>query len=374
MTFAVASGRTVLATSLLLASMSLAGCMGGPPAVRVLDSNDPLLANPTLARAISRRMIVNAHEHIQSAAELGKLTAVMDQFGVSRTLLLGSPRFTITLNPRHGFTRYDENNAELMAIHKSDPQRYEAWPTINPLDPQSLAKVQDFVSQGARGVKLYLGHGYLDKSRGDYLFHVMRLDDPRMLAFYEWCETHFVPLIYHVNPYKPGFAEQFVAVLTKFPDLKVIAPHFILSSIKDSRLREFLDTFPNLYSDISFGHDDFLIPGLKRISRRPEKFRRLFSDYPSRFIFGTDLVVTSYTLKTSDWMGTRYRAYLAMLSLDTYETELIPGRSLNGLGLSGELLERVLHLNYEEVIASRPKGTEIIREINWENMGVAPSE
>jgi len=335
------------------------------------DSAGSLPANATLARAIAERRIVNAHEHIQSAREVGKLKAVMDQLGIGRTLLFGSSWFTITLNPDHGFTRYDQNNAAIMRIIEAEPQRFEAWPTLDPRDPDKLAKIRGLVAQGAKGVKLYLGHGYVDKGTDAYLFHAMAMDDPAMLPFYAWCQENFVPIMYHVNPYKPGFAEEFIAVLTQFPDLKVIAPHFILSSIKSTRLREFLDTFPNLYSDVSFGHDDFLTKGLKRISRNPGKFKKLFRAYPDRFMFGTDLVVTEHPRKSTAWMSARVRAYLNMLAAESYEVDFLPGKRLNGLALSGEALERILYRNYEDFMAARPRGTRITRAIDWSRMGVA---
>ena len=59
-----------------------------------------------------------------------------------------------------------------------------------------------------------------------------------------------------------------------------------------------------------------------------------------------------------------------MLSLESYETELVPDQRFNGLGLSGALLERILYRNYQELMSSRPSGTEIVREIDWERMGV----
>lgn len=328
-------------------------------------------ANATLDRAISHRLIVNAHEHIQSPREVAKLIAVMDELGIAKTLLMGSARFTITLRPEDGFTRYDENNAAIMRIAAAEPGRFEAWPTIDPRDPEKLDKARALVARGAKGIKLYLGHGFVDKRTNEYLFHSMAMDDARMLPFYAWCQDSFLPIMYHVNPYKPGFAEEFIAVLTRFPDLKVIAPHFILSSIKDSRLQEFLDTFPNLYSDISFGHDDFLIAGLKRISRKPGKFKRLFSKYPGRFLFGTDLVVTEHPRKSPAWMAARVRAYLGMLATDSYEVDFLPDRRLRGLGLSGDALERILYRNYEAFMALRPRGTAITRDIDWTRMGVA---
>jgi len=340
--------------------------------IRILaEAGDPLRANATLARAMAGRRIVNAHEHIQSPREVAKLRAVMDELGVAKTLLMGSPRFTITLKPKDGFTRYDENNAAVMRIAEAAPARFEAWPTIDPRDPEKLDKARRLVARGAKGIKLYLGHGYVDKRTNAYLFHSMAMDDPRMRAFYAWCEENFVPLMYHVNPYKPGFAEEFIAVLSSFPDLKVIAPHFILSSIKDSRLQEFLDTFPNLYADISFGHDDFLIAGLKRISRKPGKFKRLFTKYPERFMFGTDLVVTEHPRKSTAWIRVRFQAYLSMLATESYEVDFLPGKRLRGLGLTGATLERILYRNYEAFMALRPRGTEITRDIDWSRMGVA---
>ena len=337
----------------------------------VVEAADVRLTNATLDRAMSGRLIVNAHEHIQSPREVAKLKAVMDELGVAKTLLMGSPRFTITLKPEHGFTRYDENNAAIMRIVEAEPERFEAWPTIDPRDPEKLDKVRRLVAEGAKGIKLYQGHGFVDKRINEYLFHSMAMDDPRMLPFYAWCQANFVPIMYHVNPFKPGFAEEFIAVLNGFPDLKVIAPHFILSSIKDSRLQEFLDTFPNLYSDISFGHDDFLIAGLKRISRDPGKFKRLFAKYPERFMFGTDLVVTEHPRKSTAWMGARFQAYLSMLATNSYEVDFLPSKRLRGLGLTGATLERILYRNYESFMALRPQDTEITRDIDWTRMGVA---
>lgn len=338
---------------------------------RVVEAAGAWPANATLGQAMSRQLIVNVHEHIQSSGEVAKLKAVMDELGISKTLLMGSARFTITLNPKDGFTRYDENNAAIVQIAAAEPGRFEAWPTIDPRDPEKLNKARRLVAQGAKGIKLYLGHGYIDKRTNEYLFHSMAMDDPRMLPFYAWCQAKFVPVMYHVNPYKPGFAEEFIAVLNGFPDLKVIAPHFILSSIKDSRLQEFLDSFPNLYSDISFGHDDFLVAGFKRISRKPGKFKRLLTKYADRFMLGTDLVITEHPRKSSAWIGTRFRAYLDMLAMASYEVDFLPGRQFRGLGLSGEVLERILYRNYETFMASRPRGTVITRDVDWARMGVA---
>ena len=41
-------------------------------------------------------------------------------------------------------------------------------------------------------------------------------------------------LTYSDYRFSTGFAEEFIAVLTQFPDMKIDCPHFMLSSIKGS--------------------------------------------------------------------------------------------------------------------------------------------
>lgn len=317
--------------------------------------------------------IINVHEHIESAGEADRLLAAMDQTGIDQTVLMGTSRFTITLQQRHGFTRVDWNNRQILDIARRHPTRFMAWPTIDPLDPRALERLQGYVAEGATGLKLYAGHGLHDQrpSGWGYFFHPVAMDHPELLPLYAWCEAEGLPIMFHVNPgpTAPGFAEEFITVLTLFPDLKVIAPHFILSSIKSSRLRMLLDSFPNLYSDMSFGHDDFLRAGLTRINRRPEKFRQLVFDYPDRFMFGTDVVVTAARQKEPAWIAARVRAYLDMLRAETYQTPVVPGQTLRGLALPQHYIDGILWRNFELFMMRRPRGT-VVDAVEWAPMGI----
>ena len=317
--------------------------------------------------------IINVHEHIQSIDEADRLLKAMDQTGIARTVLVGSSWFTVTLNQKDGFTRVDWNNRQILNIARRHAKRFMAWPTLDPQDPQKLEKLKEYVSLGATGLKLYLGHGLHDQRPGatGYFFHTVAMDDPGMLPVYAYLQKMGLPIMFHVNPgpKAPGFADEFIDVMRAHPDLKVIVPHFMLSSIRSSRLRAFLDAFPTVYSDISFGHDDFLRAGLKRISRRPDKFRKLFADYPDRFTFGTDVVVTAAPQKDAEWIAVRVRAYLDMLTKTAYTTPILPGRTLRGLALDRAAVAKVLHENFERFIAMQPKGTET-GPIDWKQLGV----
>jgi len=316
--------------------------------------------------------IINVHEHLQSELVEPVLSDAMSANGIGQTVLVGSSWFTITMDPAVGFTRYEWNNNQLLALAEAHPNRYWAWPTLNPASPNKLELLENYHARGASGLKLYAGHGYVIPGENDYMFHPVAMDDPEMFPIYAYCEAHFIPVCYHVNPgpTKPGFAQEFLEVLYNFPDLKINAPHFMLSSIRDERLREFLDVFPNLYSDISFGHDDFLIAGLKRISRSPQKFRDLFHTYPDRFMFGTDLVMTEVTWKDVEWFTNRTQAYFDMLTRETYTTPIIANTELNGLALPPEIVERVLRQNFLDFMAKKPEGTVIAREVEWRRFGV----
>ncbi len=360
----------VAGTLLGYALRGLPQYLGLANAAAVLEAPYDETPDEALARILKARKVINVHEHVQDMKSIGALLPAMDQNGIGKSLLMGSSWFTVTMNDRVGFTRYDENNEELVRIAQRYPQRFEAWPTINPRDPMKLEKIRGLIQRGATGVKLYLGHGYVRKDTGDYMFHTMAMDDPEMFPLYEYWEDNNVPLCFHVNPHKPGFADEFIEVLGNFPNLKINAPHFMLSSIKSTRLMEYLDTFPNLYSDISFGHDTFLIAGLKRISEDPDKFRALFNRYPNRFMFGTDLVMTNIPSKTVPWFTERARAYYDMLTKKKYTTPFIPDITLRGLELRGPLLDNILYRNYERFSASHPKGTRIRRKIDWSEMGV----
>jgi len=342
---------------------ALFGPVGLVGAAAFAGTRDPM------AQLRANRKIANAHEHVQDEGNIGEVLAMMDAWGMGKTALFGSSRFTITLYERSGFSGYDENNALILDAAKKKPDRFDAWPTMHPLDDDKLDKLKSMVDRGARGLKLYLGHGYQTRS-GSYMFHRVAMDDPAMLPVYAYCEEQHLPICLHVNPDKRGFADEFVTMLKAFPDLKVNAPHFMLSTIRYSRLIELLKTFPNLYTDVSFGHDDFLKSGIKRFSWNASTYRKIVEAFPDRFVFGTDFVFTQYRPRTPEWIAERIGTYYALFSENRYESALLPGETLNGLALPASTLEKLFWSNYDRLRDDKPSGTKIAREVDWSNMRV----
>lgn len=283
--------------------------------------------------------IINAHEHIQSIANVPKFLKANKANGIIRTLIVGSPEATLFKN-RQGFENEEVNNEEILKIVRQYPKRFIAFPTIDPKDPEKLKKLKKYMSEGAGGLKLYSGHS---------LFYSTSLDESSMLPVYEYCEKNRIPILWHVNG--ALYNDQLENVLRKYPKLIVNIPHFYLSTIRLDRFEKLMDTYPNVYTDISFGYIDFLKAGLKRISKHPQKYRRVFLKYQDRIMYGTDSVITSAGYKTADWLSKNFRVYRDMLEKKEYGFFLMPGEKLKGLHLPPKVLKKIYMKNFKKWIS-----------------------
>lgn len=278
--------------------------------------------------------IINAHEHIQSSDQVRTFLEAMIRIGVVKTVLLGSPKATFVTGEK-GFKRWEENNLEILKIAKAYPGQFIVFPTLDSRDPEKLAKLRSFLQKGGEGLKLY---------NGNRLFHKMPLDAPSMKPVYDYCEKHQIPILFHVNA---GYYQmEFENVLLQFPKLKIICPHFCLSTIKSERFEYLMDTYPHLYTDASFGYMDFLTAALRRFSKNPEKYRALILKYQDRILFGTDMVVTSHSAKTVEWLEQVAQVYRDVLEKEKYTFFALPGETLNGLHLDRKVLQKIYHDNF----------------------------
>jgi predicted TIM-barrel fold metal-dependent hydrolase len=166
-----------------------------------------------------------------------------------------------------------------------------------------------------------------------------------MFPIYAFCEKKEIPILFHVNAGR--YQAELENVLKRFPKLKVICPHFCLSSARLERLEYLLDQYPNLYTDISFGYLSHLTAGLKRFSANPRKYRNFMNQYQDRIFFGTDMVVSKTPYKTESWLAQVSRVYRDFLEKKTYDFFALSGERLRGLHLNQQVLEKIYRLNFE---------------------------
>ena len=172
-----------------------------PPTATGRTGQIPLAPEPTeaqaeiLARLMPDPQIVNTHEHLMNRPlAVTKLETANRRAGMVATALVASSRYTFTLRKGTGFVDHHKNNEFLCRLARENPGRYHAFVTFDPEEESIVGKLEEYLAQGAMGVKLYAGHG--GKTGDDRPFHVCPLDDPKLLPLYEYCERHRIPICY----------------------------------------------------------------------------------------------------------------------------------------------------------------------------------
>ncbi len=286
--------------------------------------------------------IYNIHEHLQhNEKAFQELLSSINKTNTNKVVLVGTPKSTIYLDGS-GFVGYDENNDFILDLAEKYPDKVVAFPTIYPKDPAKLKKLIDLINRNASGIKLYSGHT---------VFYDYPLDAEDMYPLYQYLEENAIPLLWHVNSGKRDMREEFEQVLQDFPNLTVICPHFCVSSVKTKRLKHFFDTYPNFYTDISFGF--YVKEGLDRISRSPNRYKKLIKEYPDRFLFATDMVITNHHGKKEPFITNLTQCYIDMLEKKRYSCEIssnIEGTCWKGLNLNKDILKKIYQENPEKIL------------------------
>jgi len=292
--------------------------------------------------------MVNAHEHLESRNEVPALLEANDQVGIATTVLVGSPRYTITLKPGDGFEGHHQNNSELLEVARLWPGKFRTFPALWPLDPGNEEWLNAYLAAGASGIKLYHGNG---GSHGQGPFACVPVDDPRLDPVLARCEREGIPVIFHVNLLL--FEDQLWSLLSRFPTIRMVVPHLMLckrTSTRLARVADLLTSFPHLYTDLSFGRPDYLADALKQISDRPETCRAFISKWAHRIMVGSDMVVTAGKVRRGTFIVDTLRTYRHLLEREQFITRCRPGELLSGLALPPEILEQLYTKTFASLI------------------------
>ena len=277
---------------------------------RLLIISAILLSASANAWASSEKLIIDTHEHIQSVNQADDLVSAMNAAGVKKTILAPSPIETLTLNGNQTFTEYQDNVNEILKITEKYPDRFIPFCTISPLDPNAADILKDCHERGGVGLKLYNGHSYYYDNFG------MPLDSPVMDPIYEYAEKEKMPVLYHVNAEQYG--DELERVLAKYPNMAVSIPHYMVTGLDFAKIEHILDTYPNTYTDISFGNDPFLAEGFMMISGNVKKYQDFFAKYQDRILFGADMVLTDNAKKDMGYIKSVIDCYKNILEKKTF--------------------------------------------------------
>ncbi|HUW61752.1 MAG TPA: amidohydrolase family protein [Candidatus Bathyarchaeia archaeon] len=305
--------------------------------------------------------VVNAHDHLFSRSHLAKYLDAAKETGVVKTLLVASSEYTLMGAGRDQAKGNHENTLEILAAAAENPSQLIGFCAVHPDDAQKLERLKFYVAQGARGLKLYTGHGN---------FYQHPLDWDGMEELYAYCDETRLPICWHVNITR--YLAEFERVMQKHPNMIVIVPHFGVTFFRPRQqpFREFqrlLDTYPNLYTDTSFGTRGILVSGLEAVSGDVETFRAFFEKYSDRILFGTDMVITGNKEKTQDWIAAVLWACRDVLEKETFHFYMgakgspYASKKANniygayrGLNLSDDILRKIYETNINQILPPQP--------------------
>ena len=220
---------------------------------------------------------IDMHEHYRVGGSIDLFLRAASCFGISKVVFVptGSP-------PDNKY--YKIHWTFLMAAAKRYPDKIIPFCTIDEADPDAAELVEQYILEGAKGIKLIGGHPE---------FYDEPLNSENMYKVYEKAAQYGVPVLLHGSIINiPELKDQLDQVYGDFPDVTFIHAHYgstIMSGVDLHLIAELLDKHPNLYIDLSMGG------GIARYHRYLkedlETIRDFVIKYQDRILFGSDIIL-----------------------------------------------------------------------------------
>lgn len=279
---------------------------------------------------------IDAHEHFRAGASIEPYLAVARMLGIEQSIFVPTG-----LGPDN--RGYRENMAALLAVQRRYPDRIVAFATLDEADPHAAEVLEQAVADGARGLKLIGGHPH---------FYDEPLDSANMRRVYEVARRHRLPVLLHASLTKlPVLRGQLERVLADFPELTIIAAHYIETAPQLAEADALLAAHSNLLTDLGMGG------GLGRYEKMmtadPQAFRDFIVRHQDRILWGADVILKAET--TDVFLRHRITKDLDILEQARYvDPDLAPGEVRPGLALPRAVLEKIYWENPRRVLAAAP--------------------
>ena len=361
-------GRFVMAVALFAILTSSA-----QPQTAVAQNPDELLLNdfrPVSIYNVPRTEVkrarfpvidVHSHAYARSLDEVVRWIANKDSANIEKTVILTG-------------ATYDRLDS-LMQVYGAYPDRFEVWCGIDVSDyrapdyaQRAIRELERCQETGGGGIGELSDKGWGVRSgdaTGAMEGDLPQFDDPALQPVLQRAGELGMPVNIHVaDPiwmYEPmdetndGLMTSWRWRLDDRDDIKshaemmqvlenavrnnpgtvFIAVHYANLTYDLDQLGRLLDTYPNLYADISARYSE--------VANIPRFMKSFFEKYQDRLLYGTDL---GYSLGM-------YRTTFRVLETEDehfYDHAVFPRHwSLNGLGLPDEILEKVYRKNAMEL-------------------------
>ncbi|RLF01304.1 MAG: hypothetical protein DRJ59_06325 [Thermoprotei archaeon] len=279
-------------------------------------------------------MIIDIHVHLGSIRSfyslirgwvtvyIEDLLGYMDEVGVQKAVVLSVPRKD---DPDSRVV----SNEELLRTVQEYEDRLIPFCVLDPRENNLGDRLSRLVKLGCRGI-------------GEFKVR-LPADDDSVVKFLKMVSDYGLPVLFHMEEGEYFYdVFRLRKVLEKFPDMAFIGhgpgwwrhiskqPPSKESYPKgpiteEGMIQKLLREYENIYADIS------AYSGLNALARDPEYSKKFLSEFQDRVLFGTDFPCLSIT-------GSQFGVNREHLNF------------LHKLGISSEILERILHLNAEKIL------------------------
>ncbi|WP_437324834.1 amidohydrolase family protein [Sorangium sp. So ce381] len=253
----------------------------------------------------ARQEVIDIHVHLTEANAVAPLLAHMAKHHIDRTVILASPDLT-SGRGGSGLSGYRAGNDIVLDAAAAHRGKLIPFVTLD-LGHDDLAYLAELRSRGACGVKLYQGHN---------LFHERPLDDPSHQAMWQALADQAIPVLLHANTVR--YRSELEAVLRAFPDLRLVCAHLCGSRTDLARMESLMEAFPRLLVDTSHGSAGPATEGFASLERDRAQLLRLFSRWPERFLFGTDLVTSGLDPMSMELWDLQAESNMGLLKEDKF--------------------------------------------------------
>ncbi len=273
--------------------------------------------------------------------------------------------------------KYMAQNASAMMLKAAHPGRvyffaglHHHLPAASKADADLARQARRMMELGADGIKMLEGKTTTRKALG------LALDDPRFDGFYDYLQAEAIPLTFHVAdpeefwdeklvpqfarehgwfydasfPPKQQLYDETLAVLRKFPRLKVTFAHFFFLSGDIALARRTMEQRPNIKIDITPGSEMYF-----NFSKDVAAWRQFFTDYQDRIVFGTDTTEDNSAPAPGDLSkpGSRLGWMRRFLATDE-RIEAFDG-VMHGLTLDKKVCDKILAGNFLAGVGGPPR-------------------
>ena len=279
---------------------------------------------------------IDMHEHYRVTGNIDLFLKALGCFGISKVVLLPTG-----LPPNNKF--YKVNWAFLMIWAKRYPDQIIPFCTIDEADPHAAELVEQYILEGAKGIKLIGGHPD---------FYDEPLNSENMYKVYQKATEYDVPVLLHGSLINiPELQYQLDQVYSDFPEVTFQHAHYgntLMKGIHLDVIAELLDKHPNLYTDLSQGSG---ITAYHRYLRQDlETIKNFVIKYQDRILFGSDLILSIFT-NDLDWLYQRVRCEIDLCQKAEFTCEFGMSDWVHqGFNLDREILRKLYYENPKRVL------------------------